>query len=257
MSNFIDSEFQLDELALYRGKNLSINSYIELKQPTIDDICSFGERNYYATITQMCVTPSDMKSELYDNYQIWWDEIDDFDLFTLTYKMFNKESTSLVFKNNIDISHMQIVRDNVSQDIKLLDVDSGVFIDRIIYEKIVTYLRRIHSLRKNEEKGGNKITKQFMVEEDRDNKRALLLKKNPDKKSILLPMISALTNHANFKYRYDDVWTLPVFVFMDAVQRINAIDSYQNLMHGYYSGCVDIKKLKDKSILNWMGNIQR
>lgn len=93
-----------------------------------------------------------------------------------------------------------------------------------------------------------------MVDEDRDNKK-YARKEHQKAQSTLLPIVSALTNHANFKYSYSTVWSLPIYVLMDAADRINAINDYENIMTGYYSGCVDLKKISNKSILNWMRNL--
>ena len=73
--------------------------------------------------------------------------------------------------------------------------------------------------------------------------------------SFLLPLISSLTNCAEFKYRHDDVWTLPIGAFMDSVRRIQKRVNYDNLMHGVYSGCVEVKKIK-KEEFNWMGELK-
>jgi hypothetical protein len=245
----------VDELLLYRGKDCKINTFLTIKQPKLEDICEYGENKYFGNVTKLCSTPTDMRVELYDNFNLWWDEVDDFDLFTLIYKSFSDDDTRLFLSENISLQRMEVVRDNVSDDIKLFDFTTGAYIDRFLYEVIVTYLRRCHGLKKNYERGGNKITKQFLIEEDRD-KRELALKNKKENSSILLPMISALTNHPNFKYRFDDVWQMPIYAFMDAAKRIQVIDSYSNIMHGYYSGCVDLKKIGDKQKLNWMRDLK-
>ena len=76
----------IDEMTLYRGKPIKISTHLTLKQPTLDDICDIGEKQYFAEIGKICATPSDYKSELYDGFNLWWDEVDDFDYNTFNYK---------------------------------------------------------------------------------------------------------------------------------------------------------------------------
>lgn len=244
----------IDEMTLYRGKPIKISAHLTLKQPTLDDICDIGEKQYFAEIGKICATPSDYKSELYDGFNLWWDEVDDFDFFTLIYKSIDSDILSLLFEEDINLQRMVLVKDNTSQDIKLINTNTQLIIDRFVYEIIVNYIRKIHRLKKHEEKGGNTTTKRFMVDEDRDNKK-YARKEHQKAQSTLLPIVSALTNHANFKYSYSTVWSLPIYVLMDAADRINAINDYENIMTGYYSGCVDLKKISNKSVLNWMRNL--
>lgn len=42
----------MDELKIYRGEDFKISKYITLHQPTLGEICSFGEQEYY---TMICI----------------------------------------------------------------------------------------------------------------------------------------------------------------------------------------------------------
>mgnify|MGYP006998027860 CR=1 FL=1 len=53
----------IDEMTLYRGKPIKISTHLTLKQPTLDDICDIGEKQYFAEIGKICATPSDYKSD--------------------------------------------------------------------------------------------------------------------------------------------------------------------------------------------------
>ena len=37
----------IDEMTLYRGKPIKISTHLTLKQPTLDDICDIGEKQYF------------------------------------------------------------------------------------------------------------------------------------------------------------------------------------------------------------------
>lgn len=241
----------IDPLSLYRGKGYPVSNHIIIKQPTLDDISKFGEQKYFNTVSLICSTTTDLRLDLYDKFNIWWDEIDDFELFTMIYRSFSDNDISLIFGSDFSLERMIPIYDSVSQEKKLCDESTGAVIDRFIYEIITTYIRKCHGFKKNFEKGGNKMTKRMLIEEDR-NARILAQQNKKEDKSILQPLISAMTNHPNFKYRFDDVWQMPIYAFMDAVKRIQVIDDYNNLMLGYYTGNIDFKKIKDKSKLNWM-----
>lgn len=67
-------------------------------------------------------------------------------------------------------------------------------------------------------------------------------------------MVSALTNSDGFKYRYDDVWTLPIGVFLDSAKRVQKKLNYTHLMTGIYTGNIDVSKVK-KQEYDWMGRL--
>ena len=110
----------------------------------------------------------------------------------------------------------------------------------------------MHCFEKNVDVGYDEFTKDAMIEDEKDERE--LAARKPYS-SFLLPLISSLTNCAEFKYRHDDVWTLPIGAFMDSVRRIQKRVNYDNLMHGVYSGCVEVKKIK-KEEFNWMGELK-
>ncbi len=63
-----------------------------------------------------------------------------------------------------------------------------------------------------------------MIEDDRDE---MAMQMQKPFQSLLLPLISSLTNCPEFKYRWDDVWTLPIGVFMDSVERVQKTQELQ------------------------------
>jgi hypothetical protein len=110
----------------------------------------------------------------------------------------------------------------------------------------------MHQFQKNMDVGYDDYTKEIMIEDDKEEQEQWA--KKPFQ-SVLYPMISALTNCPEFKYRFDDVWTLPIGAFMDCVARIQKHKNYNYMMQGIYSGCVDVKKINKKE-LNWMGELK-
>lgn len=85
-----------DELQVYRGKDYAVNDFIIIRHPTLDEIAEYGEREYLSLVSSLTATPSDLM------YQLYLDGIDftqetDFSVFCRMYRMFDKESTQILF----------------------------------------------------------------------------------------------------------------------------------------------------------------
>ena len=180
----------IDQLKLFRGEGYKINDKILIRQPTLEEIVDFGEQRYFGLVRTICSTPADRKVEIWDELHVFWEKIDEYDLFISLFQTLQKSEVSILFG----------------------DMDFTTF-----------------------NLGTLQMQKPFQ--------------------SLLLPLISSLTNCPEFKYRWDDVWTLPIGVFMDSVERVQKHKSYNFVMQGIYSGCVDMKKL-DKKELHWMGDLK-
>ena len=81
-----------DELKLYRGEDFIISDHIHIHQPTLNEICDYGEADYYAMIYQLTATPQSMKAQLWDA-GIDYTKITPFELFySILYKLFPMEN---------------------------------------------------------------------------------------------------------------------------------------------------------------------
>ena len=238
----------MDQLKAFRGKEYALNSRITIRQPTLDEISDYGEQQYLFAVKLLCSTPADRKVEIWDQLHVYWDTVDEWDLFVSTAPAFQRLDLSILMPN-VDFSTFQAaVNPAVIGELVLRNRD-GVVIDRAIHSMMTDYLRWVHCFEKNVDVGYDDYTKDIMIEDDRDD-QALQARKPFT--SALFPLISSLTNCADFKYRFDDVWTMPIGAFMDAARRVPKYRNYEHVMHGIYSGCVDTKKLNKKE-LNWMG----
>ena len=85
----------VDELQMYFGEPFKINSKITIYQPSIGDVVSFGERQYYSMIHTLTCIPSDMKSQL-DDMGVNYMEISDFELFVMLSRGLTRDMTRLV-----------------------------------------------------------------------------------------------------------------------------------------------------------------
>lgn len=239
-----------DDLKIFRGGDYEINSKITLHQPTLGEISDYGEKEYFGLVRAICSTPADHKVDIYENLGIYWDAVDEFELFVQLSFAFRESDMSILFGDLDWTSFVPAINPN-TKEIVLRNKD-GVVIDRAIHFLITDALRKMHCFEKNVDVGYDEFTKDAMIEDEKDERE--LAARKPYS-SFLLPLISSLTNCSEFKYRHDDVWTLPIGAFMDSVRRIQKRVNYDNLMHGVYSGCVEVKKIK-KEEFNWMGELK-
>lgn len=243
MSNIFD----VDQLQLYFGDDYVINDKIKISQPTIGDIVDFGEAQYFNVIYTITAIPSDMKSQLWD-LGIDWMEIEDFDLFVMLAPTLPIEKTKLLF-GDLDFTKLKLYKNRENGDILLADLDTGVKIDKMIYLRIVNYLRKVHNITPKIERAANKTTKQILIDEDR-----MRIQTNKEKpfKSYLLPLISSVK--VCMGYTKDYVRNEGFVEFFDDVSRLQIIHNADHLLSGCYAGTIDMKKI-NKADLNWLREI--
>ena len=179
--------FEIDPLQLYFGDDYIINDKIKIKQAKIGDIVDFGEAKYFSVVHTLTAIPSDLKSKLWD-MGLDWMAMDDFELFIMLAPTLPIESTKLLF-GDLDFTKLKPYRNKENGDIVLADLESGVKIDKLIYLRIVNYLRKVHNITPKIERAANKTTKQILIDEDR-----MKIRLNQEKpfKSYLLPLISSV-----------------------------------------------------------------
>lgn len=236
--------FDVDQLQLYFGKDYVINDQIKIKQATIGDIVDFGEAQYFGMVHTITAIPSDMKSQLWD-IGVDWMEIEDFELFLMLAPTLPFEKTRLLF-GDLDFTKLKPYKNHENGDILLADPESGIKIDKLIYLKIVNYLRKVHNITPKIERAANKRTKQILIDEDR-----MRIQTNKDKpfKSYLLPLISSVK--VRMGYTRDYVRNEGYYEFIDDLSRLQIIHNVDHLLAGCYAGTIDMKKI-NKQELNWL-----
>ena len=252
-----DGDFMInDELKVYRGEDFVVSDHIIIHQPTLDEICNYGEQEYYSMICQLTATPQSLKVQLWD-MGIDYTKITAWDLFyNILYRLYPKEKTSIIF-GNLDISKLQIQQkdDNsffLYQIIECNDCMEEIIIDEFTYNIITDYLRQVHGIYKDEKLPGNESTKIILIEDEREE-----IERNKYKEyhSQLKNLISSMINSEGFKYNHSDVWNMKINAFMDSVKRISKIKNADLLLQSGYSGFgVNLKEVSNKQ-LNWMGEL--
>lgn len=234
----------VDDLKLYIGDDYIINDQVRVLQPTIRKIAEFGERDFFSVVHTVTAIPSDMKSQLWD-MNLDWMEVDDFELFMMLAQTLTPDRTSLLF-GDLDFSKLKPFRNNQNGDIVLADKETGIIIDKMIYLRIVSYLRKAFNITPKIERAANKMTKKILIEEDR---KKIELNKDKPFKSFLLPLISAVKVKQG--YTKDYVLNMGYVEFMNDIARLQVIHNADHLLSACYAGTIDMKKI-NKAELNWM-----
>lgn len=242
-----------DELALFRGEDYIIKQGIVIHQPTLDEICRYGEREYFTLIQLLTCVPADFKWQL-DEAGVDYTTVNDFELFhTWLFPQLSSFDTSILFGDTDFSNFHAFVKDTQeSADITLYNADKDITIDEFTYLLIVEIIRKIHGMKRNDELPGNETTKRILIE---DAKEEYMRNKNREFHSQLLNHISAMINSQEFKYNYDTVWNLKIYAFLDSIKRILKIRNSQLLMQSGYSGFgINLKEVDNKQ-LDWLGQL--
>ena len=237
-------DLEVSELGLYFGDDYVINDNIKIHQPTIGELIPC-ERNYFSTIYTLCAIPSDMKSQLWD-IGLDWNEVEDWQLFTMLAPTLSQDKTAILF-GDLDFSNMKLYpHPRIEDEVVLADKQAGIIIDKMIYTRIVNYLRKLHGLTPKVEKTKSKTVKKWLVEEDRNK---IKNSQNKQFKSYLFPLISAVKVKQGYTREY--IRNMGLKELFDDVARLQIINNADHLLSAAYAGTIDMKKI-DKKELNWM-----
>lgn len=262
-----------EKIALYRGKNIEINEYIDIHVPTLDQIYEYGEREYFSFINTLCSVGADLKWQL-DELGIDYTKVDDYELFSqFLIGMIDNSISPIIFGDKINFGKMQLIYNNEIEDYiliqhvenikeikrktlknnikramdkpietEIIDKSYDIVIDRMIYSKIVSILRYMHGLKRNNEKPMNEITKRFLIDESKENYE---INKDKPYESQLFNLISTLVNTEGFKHDEVTVFDMNVVAFFDSVKRIQKIQKANLLLQSGYSGFgINLKDVK-------------
>lgn len=252
---------ELNELRIYRGDDYPINDKITIHIPTLNEICDYGDDEYFSLIHLITATPSDMMWQL-DDMGIDFTTIDNFTLFsevncfktqeTLEENFqLNKKRTGIIL-GDLNLFEFQLMRDLSNGEKCLYHEATDTKIDGYTFKLITDCLRKIHFLTEHIEMPANNSTKMVLIE---DAKERYMINKDKDNGSYLLNLISAMVNSEGFKYDHTRVWDMRINAFLDSVKRISKIKNANLLLQSGYSGFgVNLKDISDKQ-LDWLGEI--
>ena len=243
----------MDQLLLMRGNPYHISKYICINNPTIGQIAEYGEENYWSMVTEICSTSYDYRLML-EEAGIDYLQIDDYTMFRTTCHGLTPDMTSILIPD-LDFTKL-IAAQNTDGRIVMINQEGEIILDEFIYQLMVDYIRSVHSIERNFEIPGNKAARDVFMWEAREARQNAGRKKF---KSMLAPLVSAMCNCEGFKYNFDTVWDLNIYVFMDAVKRIQKINAANHFLNGMYSGMMDVSKMGKAAIkkeTDWLGELK-
>lgn len=246
-----------DELKIYRGEDFIVSGHIKIHQPTLGEICDYGEQDYFSMIQSITATPQSMKVQLWD-MGIDYTTITAWELFySILYKLHTIEKTSIIF-GDLDLTKFQLMQredDNsifLYQNVEDKSEIKEIIIDEFTYNIITDYLRQAHGIHEDKRIPGNESTKIILIEDEREE---LERNKNKEYHSQLKNLISAMINCNGFKYNHSEVWDMKIGAFMDSIKRISKIKNADLLLQSGYSGFgVNLKEISNKQ-LDWLGEL--
>ena len=274
--------YEIDDLAIYRGKDIPITDKIIVTQPTINQIIDFGEKRYFQTVYTLTGVGADFKWQLWDYFNIDYTEIEDFELFKKMIhqslsskkkiyeelkrnpeqykeyidKMTDEDWEELLFNplslilKDIDFADFEEYESDKNHETILYDKKHDITIDRYVYARMIDAVRKIHGLKRNNQLPANEITKMFLIDEAREE---AMLASQKEYKSVLKPLISALAVKTG-QLGSDSIWNTKVNMFFDSIKRVNKIQDAELLLQGAYSGFASLKGVS-KDRLDWAGEI--
>lgn len=222
---------------------------LSVRQPTVGEIRAYGSNSYFQMANTLCRIPSDIKSEL-DKIGKSYMEISDFELFCLLTREMPQEETGLLL-GDLDLSKMEPGIRESNGDLVLIDEEHDLVVDRMLYTKLVTAIRRMHGFEYKPEYATNKYTMRALIEEDKFKKERLKAAQKDTVSSMLASMIISLVCSEEFKYDSKTVQNIGICELTLSYQQIINKKNAMALLQGSYSGMVDISKI-DKSKLSWI-----
>lgn len=252
-----------DRLPMYFGDPFIID-FNDLKgkviiySPTIGDIVEKGETRFYTSLNILTTNTTANRLMLWDN-GIDWNEISDFELFSMLIKGIDKEIASLFF-GDLDITKFERYarqnEDNV--EMILYNEESDVEINERAYFYISQYIRTIFNYFPEEKLTNSNFLKKAFIDKDKRQKdiNEYKAKKGDDLGSHLQSQISSFICHPGTKYKLRELKEVGVCEFFDTLQRLQIYESATACMKGMYSGFVDGKKIKPEDY-NFMREIKK
>jgi hypothetical protein len=183
-----------------------------------------------------------------DDMNLDWMKVSDFELFIMLAKTLPQESTQLLL-GDLDLSQMGVYALNGSEEPVLSNPEHTVVINEIVYQTMVTYLRKMHNFQKQVDKAGNRAAHKAMLMAARQDAK---MAQNKPPKSFLKPIISAVK--CRMGYTMDYIKQMGIFELMDDLSRLNVISQADAALSGAYSGMVDTRKM-DPKIFDWTREI--
>lgn len=241
--------FAVDEARIITGKPFDVGVGITLRQPSISEILEFGEDEYLRAVSVFTSEPFDMPYHL-AQMGLDFEKIKPFELFCLLSLSLPQETSRLLF-GDLDFTRFKMA--DKAGELILINPE-GLIIDSVTRERIADNVRRLHCLPKNILTScENKTTHDLMIyQQKKEIERAQRRKDLFGEQSSYAALVSSL---ACEWHSYEDVLSLKVGQFFDALIRLGYRQNANNLYRGLYAGTISHKDINKKD-LDWMRPIK-
>ena len=244
----------------YLGHDFQLTDSITIHLPTVQDIIDYGPSRFWTFLTTFCANPTSLRLMLWDMKMEWY-RMSEYELFRLLLPTFDIDSTRLFF-GELDfskfvqleiITNEEDVENNQAEPEKIIVLvqpdNPDLFIDEEIYTRMVAYLRAIFDYHPKTERPATKTMVRWMLESDKEEiKRAQReAKTHPTTGSYLMPLMSFFFK-AYSSYRPEDMERINYFFFMDSIRRAQEYNNTDALMHGMYSGMLDLNSKQNRKL---------
>lgn len=248
--------FNISDTLLQRGIDYTTQNGIKIHHPTLNEIDEFGEKNYMFAMSIFASTSYDYMVEL-DDMNIDFVDISNYDLFLSLYSTDEAKYACSIFLKNYNFQHMY---NTITEETVLYDEESGILIDRLIYEEISTFIKRINMIPLNPPHDINNLRdkpflKNMILEDMRAKKERAKYRNNIQKQSELSNNIRFIVWNNTVGYNYNNIWDLKIYHLYEGIISLQKTDNYKNTMLGLYTGNVDGKKVNLESI-SWLSQIK-
>ena len=145
---------------LYKSEIQLIDG-ISIQIPTVGEVLE-DEAAYFNQVSLLTSMPIDLMVPL-DEMGVDFAEISEYDLFLRMFYSIKEQDAHLIF-GDLDISKFEVGRRIIDNSLVLYNPEKDITIDKKIASGISEALRKIHHLKKNRRKPGNKEARDYMLE---------------------------------------------------------------------------------------------
>lgn len=227
---------------------VKLRPYFSVRIPTVGEILE-NEASYYRMVSSLTATPFQYMVPL-DDMGIDSAEITDYELFKLVFPVYARSDLSLLF-GSLKTDDFDVYLEPSSGVKILYSPFNQIAIDELLYNDLVSLLRKINLLEKRNQKPGNLSARKYLLEKERKKQKRNLKKPY---EPYLEKLVVALVNTCEFPYDYDSCMDLSIYRFNQSFKQIQHKISFDKTMIGVYSGTVDPSKLGSKEALTWISN---
>lgn len=255
---------RFDLVQLYYGQDYQLTEKITIHQPSVLDVIRMGEDRFWSLVTRLCANPTTMRLALWE-LGIDWNKITEFRLFSILAATITKEESEIIF-GDFDLSQLKYLEpenEEEGEPVLVYLPDPEIIVNEEIYKAMVSYLRTMFDFHPKVEKASNKWTKEALIQEEKqkiaDAKKIEQMKSEEERNkptSSLLQMLSFALCHPGFKYKKSELAEVGIYEFMESIKRIQNTESVLALMHGMYSGMIDMSGIDTSEELNLFKELQ-